>query len=846
VYRRTTGTLDLCPTTGHGRRITLATAVHLILASAAANAQTTSGGSGPNSGGESAALQEVLVTAQRRTESVQDIPYNISVVSGDQLRESGADVASDLANIVPGLLTVDSGPSARGNTNSFALRGIRTDNPGSLDLPQQTVSPVSTYFGETPLFVPLVLRDLERVEVLRGPQGTLYGSGAEAGTIRFLPNRPDFEHFSAQLQASGSATQHGGSLNSGVDAIVNIPLGEQLALRMVGGEEHLAGFIDDVGLAERQGSGLLAPPVPRVAGDPTSGFVIAPPLRSANSSDQSYGRASLRWAPAPKLDFELTYLHQKTDVADAQFSNPNWSGGVQNLASGYTGPVPPFANASYTVPSGSDYRATALIQQPYDNTVDLGSLVASVDLGLATFTSATSAYQSATDGTDDNTYQWYIPGGTNFLTYYSNYPRTIAIEQDTVKQHSFVQELRLVSNGTHTLDYVVGAYYERQTGRTIQHQWFPGIRDYYTAIGVAGANPQLGDLSLYSDMGTTFNDRAVFGEVTWHVTPAWQLTAGGRYFSQSFNVDFYEELPFCATVCGDALGGFNVHNSESVSNHLVKLNTSYDLTNRLKAYVTYAEGFRRGGATGLPPVGIYASLPQYFTYRPDFAKNYEIGIKGALPSPRLQYTVDVFVIDLKDFQFNSFSPSGLPGVFNGSKARSKGAELELNAQLTNRFSTSIGYSYTDASVTQATNIYDLPAFSGPGGTPILNIAIPEGTRLPGVPKNVVSASLDYRMPLHVPGSSMNWHIDAVHHGSAPGAIPGVYVSGWTLDSATILNARITLDNGKQWSVDVFGTNLTSDTAYSGAIGVQGLPENTLHYRNVTRPRTLGLAARFRF
>ena len=828
----------------HVGGFTVASAISLILGTAAVHAQTAPAGAQGSAGADM--LEEVLVTAQRRTQSVQDIPYNISVVSGDQLSQSGLSSASDIAKIVPGLLTVDSGPTARGNTNSFALRGVRTDNPGSLDLPLQTVSTVSTYFGETPVFVPLVLRDIDHIEVLRGPQGTLYGSGAEAGTIRFMPKRPDFKGFSGEVSAAVSDTENASKANTRIDGILNVPLSEQLALRLVAGDERLGGFIDDVGLAERAGPGLLAAPVPSVPGDPTSGFKIAPSLHGANNTDQSYGRAALRYAPTAGYDFELTYLHQKTHADDAQFSNPTWLGGSMDLASDQ---VPPFPNSSYAVPAGGPYRGTALIRQPYDNKVDLGSLVANIDFGFATFTSATSAYETKTYGANDNTYQWYVPGVFNYLTYYGNYPRTIAVQQDDVRQRSFVQELRLVSSGERRLDYVAGLYYERQDGSTHQTQHMPGINDFFQAVlGVPYADPN--DLALALQFNTRFTDRAAFGELTWHVTPAWQATVGGRYFSQSFDVDFQETLPNCGSFCGDngdPSGTFDVHNSQSVSNHLIKLNTSYDLSRDSKVYVTYAEGFRRGGATGLPSVGIYASRPEFFTYRPDYAKNYEIGIKGTGLGQRLRYSVDLFRIDIADFQFNGFAPSGLPGVFNGKKARSEGAELELEVQVTHALNLGFGFSYTDATVNEATQIQDYPVGGPvPPDQWVTSIDLPAGTRLPSVPKSVFTASADYRMPLAgASGWSLDWHVDGVQRASAPGSIPGLYVSAWTLESVTILNARISLDSGRQWSVDLYGTNLTSDIAYSGAIGLQDV-SNTLSYRNVAQPRTIGISARYRF
>lgn len=836
------------PLRGHSalthRPTAVAGAVGLILATTSIQAQNAPS-SAPVTTTGTIALKEIIVTAQRRRQTVQQIPYNISVVSGNDLGGAGASNATDLAALVPGLQAVNSGPAARGNTNSFTMRGIRTDNPGSTDMSEETTSPVSTYFGDTPVFFPLVTVDLSRVEVLRGPQGTLYGAGAEAGTIRFMPNQPQFGQFSGYVTASSGKTEGAGSFNNSFSGVVNIPLASKLALRLVAGEQHDAGFITDVGLAERQGTGLLAPPVPRVAGDPTSGFVIAPALRGANSSGQTYGRAELKWDPTERINLELTYLHQATDVADAQYSNPTWPGGQQNLASGYTGPIPPYANASYTVQPGGTYRDTALIQQPYHDKIDLGSLDASFDLGLATLTSTTSDYDNKTAGIFDNTYQWYIPGGTNFLTYYNNYPRAIAVGDQTYQDKSFIQELRLVSNGHHTLDYVAGLYFQRETGNSLQLQYFPGIQQYYSAIGATSANPQLGDMSLDANMNTVFTDRALYGQLTWHITHAWQVTGGARVFSQSFAVNFSEELPFCGAACGNQYGAFSVFNTQSAHKHLFMLNTAYDITPQMKVYATYSEGFRRGGATGLPPVGIYASEPKYFTYSPDFTKNYEVGIKGVVAS-RLMYTADVFVINFNNFQFDSYSPSGLPAVYNGSTARSKGAELQLTARLTPRTTASFGYSYTDASIISPTDIYDLPAFGGPGSTPVLAVSLPTGTRLPGVPKNSLTASLDYRLPLGSTGWTTVFHIDGMYHSSAEGSIPAVYVSGWTMPSVKMINAKITFDTGHHWSFNIFGTNLTSDPDYSGAVGVQDSPANTLHYRNVARPRTIGLSVRYDF
>ena len=278
------------------------------------------------------ALAEIVVSAQKRTQSLQDVPYNISAISGDSLRDSGVVSINSLTQSVPGLMNVDEGPAERAGNNNFILRGLRTDPPGGgsagAEYQNLTVSPVSTYFGETPVFFQVPLDDLERVEVLRGPQGTLYGSGSQAGTIRFIPKRPGFDAFTAEVSADGSYTEYSPNGNGSVHAILNVPIADHFALRLVAGEDHLGGFVNAV---DRVRLGPDATPVPSIPGDLTSGFVLGPVQKGTNSSDQYFARAALRWQPMDTVDLQLEYLHQHTSMADSQWGSA-WSGG--NLVRG--------------------------------------------------------------------------------------------------------------------------------------------------------------------------------------------------------------------------------------------------------------------------------------------------------------------------------------------------------------------------------------------------------------------------------------------------------------------------------------------------------------------------------
>ena len=841
-------------------RRSLAASISLILAGVpSVHAQQAQSQQGAAAVGRLDTLDEVVVTAQRRTQSVQDIPYNISVVGTDELTRTGTTALNGLAHIVPGLLMVDAGPAARGNTNDLTLRGLRTDGPGGAgnngtDIPAQTVNSVSTYWGETPVFFPIALHDIERVEVLRGPQGTLYGSGAQAGTIRFIPKRPSFDAVGGEVSATTGVTSNAhGTANGSIDGVLNIPLSGQLAVRLVAGGERLAGFINQVDLWERQGNDFFAPATLSVPGDVRSGPVLAPVKKGTNSSDQWYARSSVRWQPANTWDLQLDYLHQHSKVDDVQTSNPAYPGGVVDLAI-----AGGFPNSSFVARPGGTYDATNASVQPYKDTIDLVSATATVDLGLATFTSATSLYRDESYAVTEVIGNYFVPGGTNFLAlpYYANYPRALALEPTPVKENSFSEEIRLVSNRPGAIDYVVGAFYRNQRVSSVTEQVLPGVLAYRIQIGQPPAYQGLGDVAYKYGRNTRFVDEAVFGELTYHATTAWQVTGGARFFRQSFENATTQQIPLCGAGCAadgiEPSGLTAAQVSTKTSDHVVKLNTSYDLTAHTKIYATYSEGFRRGGANSLPTSGAFASLPVFQTFRPDLAKNYEIGVKGTAWDQRLRFSADAFIIDLSDFQFAFSTLSGVPATFNGKKAQSKGLELELQARFTSRLNATFGYTYTDATVKETVTLYDL----GFCGTPVcLMTSLPAGARLPGVPKQTLQASGDYLLPLSGIGAtrwSMNFHGDVAYRSEAGSVIDPTSRSYWVIPSSTIANASVALEAGSGWTYALFVNNLTNAAGFSGGRGtaqdpttLQPLP-NFLATRVVARPRTLGLRVGYKF
>jgi iron complex outermembrane receptor protein len=853
---------------------------HSLYASSFLSAAVVLGGARAQAAPESAAtastatsntLKEIIVTAESRRERIQDVPYNITAIDSKTMQQAGATTLNELTSVVPGLTTVSEGPGARGQVNNLTLRGLRVDSPGggqaTTETPNQTVDSVSTYWGQTPIFFPMPLYDVERVEVLRGPQGTLYGSGAEAGTIRLIPTPPQFDRFSGEVQAEGSAIENAAqpsNWNRALRGILNIPIGDKLAVRFVAGGEHDGGFISNNDLLLRNGQGGYAVPVPSIPGDLTSGPIIAPESKDTNTANQWFARGALRWKPSEAFQLQVEYLHQYINSANTQYSNPGYPGGLFNLttpdAAEPPGPNNPayWPNSNFTMKPGGTYTSTAFVLSPYTDVTNLVDAVATVDLGFASVTSASSYYNDTEVGVSDWTGLFNNPTTFNYDLFfpYNHYPREIADAYVPASTHSFVQELRLVSKRGHFFDYVLGLYYNRQPDSQGWMQIVPGIDAYETYIGQPNPS-QYGDLIWNYKRNSTFVDRAVYGQLTAHVTSKWQITGGVRYFAQSFWNNYSSALVFCGAVC--ASDGTNPNgvtagaDSLAVHRHIWMANSSYNFTPDLKAYATYSEGFRRGGANAVSTGGVYASIAKYETFVPDFTRNYEVGIKGDAFHHRVRYTADVYLVNWDHFQFNAVNLSGLPVTYNGSTARSQGAEFELQAAITSRTQLTLGYAYTDAKVTRTFELFDypsyaiIPAFGGNGQTaPLFGGPIESGTRLPGVARNSFTFGVDHTFPVPFGSSAtLTLHIDGSYRSSESAYLVASSPYNWKIPSAFMGNVRATLEPGGPVGYSFFIENFTSCACYSGGTNVQGYP-NFARFRFVSRPRTYGVNITYKF
>jgi outer membrane receptor protein involved in Fe transport len=291
------------------------------------------------------ALQEVVVTASRRAASAQDLPISITAITGDTLDQAGIQNISGLAHSVAGVNYTDKGPFGGVNGSTLIIRGLNSEaTAGQLALASPVVPPVATYVDETPLFVNLRLQDLDHVEILRGPQGTLYGSGSLGGTIRFVQNAPDPNAFDAKAEVGVSKTAHTHALNEDVNGMLNLPFSDTFAVRLNASWTDEAGFINQPNLYVLDGAGVP------VAGDPANPLTSAPVKYSkngVNAYQYRSARVSTLWKPSEEFKAQLSYYYQVANAGGFPY--------VATSSLAYNQPIAstnPYPQQLYTAGSG--------------------------------------------------------------------------------------------------------------------------------------------------------------------------------------------------------------------------------------------------------------------------------------------------------------------------------------------------------------------------------------------------------------------------------------------------------------------------------------------------------------
>ena len=725
--------------------------------------------------------EEVVVTAQKRTEAIADIPASVTVVPGQLLEQQRVDDFKDLLPLVPGLSLTETRP---GSTR-VTLRGINTGG---------VASTIGIYFDDVPFGSSTGLAngsisagdfdtfDVARVEVLRGPQGTLYGASSLGGVLKFVPNRPRNDRFEARLLGSAETVDNGDPGYS-VTGMANVPLGAKAAVRASGFYRSDSGFIDSIGNN----------PVPSLA---TPGVNVISGTRVANglnALDRFGGRLAVLVEPSKRFSVTVGAQIQDidTDASSVVDADPR---SLEPL-----NPTP--VQSSYQKEfNDTKYRV-------YNGTID-------GDLGPARLQSVTSYGTFETDFQSDLAIATNLTGGpplSALVTQLFGNARTrplSAVLPQTTSTDKFTQELRLVSAKSQAFDWLVGGYYTNEDS---------AIKQKITAVeagtdDVATGIPILADVALDS----TYEEIAGFANATWHATPRFDLALGGRLSHNKQVASQRSDGP----LAGGPAQFDDVKSSESP--FTFSFAPRFEIGKSASIYGRVATGFRPGGPNVLPPAAP-ASVPR--TYDSDRLTSYEVGLKaGGRPADKFSLDLAGYYLDWEDIQLflivNNFGING-----NGGTASSKGFEVAASAFPTSGLTLSVNAAYTDAKLTQDTS-------ASVGGK--------DGDPLPYVPDWSFGLNADYewtvksRTRTYV-GGSLGYTGErpvAFNNRAADGSIRRA-------DSYVSLNLRAGAYHGR-WSVELYGKNLTNDLGVT-SIGTAGpLPNGALGL-SLTRPRTIGLS-----
>ncbi len=799
-------------------------------------------------------LEEIVVTATARATTVQDIPYNISAVMGEDMEARQITDQNELLRSIPGVTIVDKGHRNSGIMNQITIRGLNTNTGSNGDMAYNSAPTVSTYVGSTPLFANFVLKDIERVEVLRGPQGTLYGSGNLGGTVRYIPNKPDTESFTAKVSGSFGQTDGSDGNNLGTDIVLNMPISENAALRVNAGLIDNDGVTDYDQLYVLDSNGIpIADPCFDGNCDNTSiddvvgGGPVFTAKEDADTAEITYARASLLVDVNEDLTLQFSYQTQEDEIGARR---------------GFT---PTAADDGTTF---GEYSSGRPQLEPSERQVDLMAAEAEWDMGFATLTANVSRYETDGVGYSDNTgfYAKVSWGGL-----YMAHPRPFNLATRGYEDEATVAELRLVSSGENFIDWTVGMFTMTQDYRAYQDSTVPGwvewaqattqdadpdndyidgvftqgLIDYY--VGVYGSFSQsalgkdhhgwwqaMDENDFHMVQTNEYDETTFYGEATLNFSDDFRATVGARAFDNELKAAVVQEVR--TFPAGDG----NTVKTVSENDVIGKVNVSWDFSAGHMLYGTVSEGYRRGGANGYPTVGFYASEDSMFSYDSDKVTNFEIGIKGT--TDNLRYTVALFKDVWKDPQLNTIAlESGIYIVQNGDEAETTGIEFEVEGYLSEAFHYSVGYSYVNAELTK-----DFYREDG-------SFVAASGNTLPGVAEHTFNLALDYTVPMN-DGFEAIYRMGAYYQSETENSINNdSSLYGVTFDGFSTVEASASLV-ADQWTATLYAKNLTNEEGvtamfkdeHMGSSAARNLPSNNSSHAYIATPRTMGLSVSYTF
>ncbi len=803
-------------------RLPLAVAIYFAISSAAfAQADNQAPAQDQAAGAEAAAqkqsapsdrvktLGDVMVTAQKRKENLQKVPISIQAISETKLKQ--ADVLSfvDYAKMIPSLSfgTAGGGVFSGPGFVQVYMRGVASGGDGNHSGSQPSVG---TYLDEQPITtiegaLDIHMYDINRVEALAGPQGTLYGASSESGTLRIITNKPDPSKFASTYAVEVNAID-GGGIGNVVEGMVNVPLNSGAAIRLVGWEKHDAGYVDNV-------HGTVTFPTSGITAD-NEKFV----KKNYNDADTVGARAAL-----------------KIDINDNWTITPTIMGQHQKA----------YGSTGYD-PHVGDLKVTHFTPESSNDSWNQAALTVQGKIGNFDLTYVFSHLKRDVDSHADYTDYafWYDTLAGYGAYFYDNGGALINPTQFIHARDGYTEtshELRITSPATDRLRFVGGLFWQQQ-----QHNIF---QDYFVAnLADVLEVPGYPDTIWLTQQQRRDRDEAVFGELSFDLTNKLTFTGGLRYFksdnslkgffgygagfsgstgvSQCFSADMFHGAP-CT----------NLDKSTSETGTLGRFNATYKIDDNKLIYATWSQGFRPGG------INRRGTVPPY---KSDFLTNYEFGWKTSWADNQFRWNGAIFREDWKDFQFSYLGANGLTEIRNANQARIDGFETDLNWAASYNLSLTAGLAFYNAKLTA-----DYCALTDPNGVPDPICYLPfdptnegpdfaaKGTRLPITPR--FKGNLNARYTFDLGGGEAYWQATLTHVGSRTTDLREFqdHVLG-DLAAYNLLDLS-TGYHKNSWSLDFFLKNATNERAQLAkfsecAAQVCGYQP----YIVTTQPRTFGV------
>ncbi|HRD27089.1 MAG TPA: TonB-dependent receptor [Caulobacter sp.] len=738
---------------------------------------------------------EIIVTAQKRAEDLQDVPVSIQAIGGEKLE---ALVISDFNDYVKFLPSVSFQSTAPGFSSVY-MRGVASGGDGnhSGSLPSVGIyldeQPITTIQGALDVHV----YDMERVEALAGPQGTLYGASSQAGTIRLITHKPEIGDFSGAIDTEVNSVSEG-DIGYGVEGFVNVPVSDSAALRVVGWYQHDAGYVDNV---------LSSRTYPTWGGTITNTRFAEDDYNDVTTTG---GRMAL------KIDLNEDWTVTPSLMGQTETSHGNFS---------FDPTLGDLKIARYRPESAKDkwYQAAMTVEGK---------------IGSLDFVYAGSYMKRDVDSQSDySDYSFFYDTLFGYGAYWVDdlnnpvEPTQYIKARDRYTKES--HEIRLSTPSDLPLRVVGGYFFQNQTHGIEQRYMIDGIG---SAIEVSGWP----DTIWLTQQFRTDKDYALFGEVAWDFHPGWTLTGGVRYFlSENGLKGFFGYGAGYSSSTGEAACDpslpvystapcTNLHKTTEESGFTHRVNLTWSVDDDRMLYGTWSTGYRPGG------INRRGTLPPYSS---DFLTNYELGWKTMWFDRSVRWNGAIYLERWDDFQFSILGANGLTEIKNAAQARIRGLETDVTWRVAEGLTINGGAAWTQAELTA-----NYCGFTDPQGNPVTQCAVPQapkGTQLPVTPRFKGNVTVRYEFALgeydaHLQGSMVTQTSSWTDLRLVERAIIGKQ-DGW---SAFDFTAGVERD---AWSAEFFVQNLTDERAslYRYAQCAESVCGGAV-YTVPNQPRTLGL------